>query len=330
MAENKGRHGNNRGHNNGSSNWEETPNRQGGQYNQDNFNQDNYEGRPQRARDNAGYQDSGYGNGHQAQPGYPDQQRDNANFNRMGSSYGAFSGTGLGVQHGRPFESGQQYGGGYGGTQYAGRTNESFPQQGPGHDAPGQNRYNASSGSGAQYSAANGQSPVPAGNNAPNNFSSNIYHSGNFNQLGDMAYGAQQTPTGNLAHSNQTPWGASFNMGNHRGKGPKGYQRSDSRISEDINDRLCDDPHIDASGIQVSVENCEVTLSGTVDSRNAKRHAEDIAESISGVKNVENRLRINHEKSNGGTFNGSNPGTSQHSAAPNGESKPRRNSISAS
>jgi len=79
---------------------------------------------------------------------------------------------------------------------------------------------------------------------------------------------------------------------NHRGRGPKGYTRSDDRIKEDVNDRLTDDPHIDASDIDVSVKDGEVTLTGTVDSRFAKRHAEDIADRISGVKDVENRIKV--------------------------------------
>lgn len=78
----------------------------------------------------------------------------------------------------------------------------------------------------------------------------------------------------------------------HRGRGPKGYQRSDARILDDVNDRLTDDPHIDASEIEVSVSDREVTLSGTVNSRFEKRHAEDIAESVSGVSHVQNNLRV--------------------------------------
>ncbi len=80
--------------------------------------------------------------------------------------------------------------------------------------------------------------------------------------------------------------------GQHRGRGPKGYQRSDARILEDVNDRLTEDPHIDASEIDVRVENREVTLAGTVNSRFEKRHAEDLAESVSGVTHVQNNLRI--------------------------------------
>ncbi|MBJ6124768.1 BON domain-containing protein [Microvirga splendida] len=80
--------------------------------------------------------------------------------------------------------------------------------------------------------------------------------------------------------------------GQHRGRGPKGYQRSDARILEDVNDRLTEDPHVDASEIDVRVENREVTLTGTANSRFEKRHAEDIAESVSGVTHVQNNLRI--------------------------------------
>jgi hypothetical protein len=81
-------------------------------------------------------------------------------------------------------------------------------------------------------------------------------------------------------------------QGEHRGKGPRGYSRSDERIKEDVNDRLSDNPFIDATEIDVTVSNGEVTLLGSVDDRSDKRMAEDIAEAVSGVKNVENRIRV--------------------------------------
>jgi osmotically-inducible protein OsmY len=95
--------------------------------------------------------------------------------------------------------------------------------------------------------------------------------------------------------------------GPYRGKGPKGYTRSDERIKEDVNDRLNDDSRVDASDIEVSVTGCEVTLTGTVHSREEKRREEDLAEAVSGVNNVENRLRVNQESSWGtqGTGTGS-------------------------
>lgn len=81
-------------------------------------------------------------------------------------------------------------------------------------------------------------------------------------------------------------------IGQHRGRGPRDYKRSDARILEDVCDRLTDDGHVDASDIQVSVNACEVTLSGSVRDRAQKRRAEDLAEAVSGVRNVQNSLRV--------------------------------------
>jgi osmotically-inducible protein OsmY len=78
----------------------------------------------------------------------------------------------------------------------------------------------------------------------------------------------------------------------HRGKGPRGYRRSDARIQEDVSDRLTDDPDVDASDITVTVKEGEVTLDGHVDTRFAKRRAEDGAEDVSGVTHVQNNLRV--------------------------------------
>lgn len=77
----------------------------------------------------------------------------------------------------------------------------------------------------------------------------------------------------------------------HRGRGPKAYVRSDERIREDVNDRLTEDSWIDASNIDVTVSEGEVTLAGTVDNRTSKRRAEDVADGITGVKHVQNNLR---------------------------------------
>ncbi len=76
------------------------------------------------------------------------------------------------------------------------------------------------------------------------------------------------------------------------GRGPKGYQRSDARISEDVCDRLADAPEIDATHIEVKVANGEVTLSGSVPERWVKRRSEEIIENISGVREVHNHLRV--------------------------------------
>ncbi|WP_442000557.1 BON domain-containing protein [Microvirga sp. 2TAF3] len=80
--------------------------------------------------------------------------------------------------------------------------------------------------------------------------------------------------------------------GEHRGKGPRNYQRSDERIREDINERMTDDSRLDASEIEIVVLNREVTLTGVVRDRREKRWAEDLAESVSGVTHVQNNLHV--------------------------------------
>ena len=80
--------------------------------------------------------------------------------------------------------------------------------------------------------------------------------------------------------------------GRYAGRGPRGYRRSDERIREDVNERLTDDWRVDASDIEVSVDSGVVTLAGRVDSRAEKRRAEDVAESVSGVTDVSNQLRV--------------------------------------
>ncbi len=79
------------------------------------------------------------------------------------------------------------------------------------------------------------------------------------------------------------------------GRGPKDYQRSDERVREEICDSMTDDPMLDASEIVVVVASGEVTLSGAVMSRAQKRRAEDVAERVSGVKDVTNQLRVIRE-----------------------------------
>lgn len=79
------------------------------------------------------------------------------------------------------------------------------------------------------------------------------------------------------------------------GRGPKGYQRSDDRVREEVCDCMTDDPLLDASEISVDVRQGEVILTGTVTTRDQKRRAEDVVERISGVRDVTNQLRVVRE-----------------------------------
>lgn len=78
----------------------------------------------------------------------------------------------------------------------------------------------------------------------------------------------------------------------YAGRGPRGYQRTDERIREEVCDRLTDDPRIDASDVEVQMKGGELTLSGSVRTREEKRFTEDLVERISGVREVNNHLRV--------------------------------------
>jgi hypothetical protein len=86
------------------------------------------------------------------------------------------------------------------------------------------------------------------------------------------------------------------------GRGPREYRRADSRIREDVCDRLTDHPGIDAREIEVRVENGEVILTGSVRTREDKREVERLCERISGVQDVHNQLRVT--RSEGGRGSG--------------------------
>ena len=74
--------------------------------------------------------------------------------------------------------------------------------------------------------------------------------------------------------------------------GPKGYQRSDERIREDICERLMRAHHIDSSEVTVAVSGAKVVLEGTVPDRRMKHAIEDIADASLGVREIDNRIRV--------------------------------------
>jgi len=75
------------------------------------------------------------------------------------------------------------------------------------------------------------------------------------------------------------------------GKPPKGYTRSDMRIREDVCERLMYSPY-DASEVEITVHDGEVTLSGVVHTRADKWGIEDVAEAVLGVQDVHNQIRL--------------------------------------
>jgi osmotically-inducible protein OsmY len=82
----------------------------------------------------------------------------------------------------------------------------------------------------------------------------------------------------------------------HQGKGPKRYSRSDDRIHEEICQRLSLHPLIDAGLVDVQVHDGEVTLTGEVLDARMKHMVEDVVDEVSGVKEINNNLRVNRDR----------------------------------
>jgi hypothetical protein len=114
------------------------------------------------------------------------------------------------------------------------------------------------------------------------------------------------------------------------GRGPKGYQRSDERIKEQLCERLTDDDNIDASEISIEVKNGEATLTGTVGSREEKRAAEELAERSPGVREVQNHLRVTQDRSSGQSGQFGQSGQSGRTGGGMSASSSRQDSMSKS
>lgn len=93
------------------------------------------------------------------------------------------------------------------------------------------------------------------------------------------------------------------------GRGPGGYRRSDDRIREDLNEALTWDWRLDATDINVEVSEGVATLTGHVRDRRMKRRAEDIIDSIRGVRDVHNRLSVSGTGGSAATPSNANAGT---------------------
>jgi osmotically-inducible protein OsmY len=74
--------------------------------------------------------------------------------------------------------------------------------------------------------------------------------------------------------------------------GPKGYQRSDERLREDISERLMQAREIDSSDVTVAVSGAKLVLEGTVPERWMKHAIEDLADICPGLQDIENHIRV--------------------------------------
>ena len=81
-------------------------------------------------------------------------------------------------------------------------------------------------------------------------------------------------------------------IGHQIGKGPKNYRRSDERTREIVCERLTEDARIDASDVDVRVQDGAITLSGSVPDRSMKHVAEDIAATCARDEQIRNELKV--------------------------------------
>jgi hypothetical protein len=101
--------------------------------------------------------------------------------------------------------------------------------------------------------------------------------------------GLRETPR--RAQPPVSEWGESA-RGPYVGIGPRGYRRSDERIREDVCERFAQHGQLDPSDVEVAVHDGEVLLTGSVATRTQKRLAEDIADRVFGVVEVQNHLHV--------------------------------------
>jgi osmotically-inducible protein OsmY len=66
----------------------------------------------------------------------------------------------------------------------------------------------------------------------------------------------------------------------------------DESLAQELREILSKDPELDATDLHVEVEGGAVTLSGEVYSSDAKLLAEELVESVVGVREVHNHLRV--------------------------------------
>jgi len=168
--------------------------------------------------------------------------------------------------------------------------------QSSGYNSYGSGQYGSGQSFGSNYGSSGSQRQGYSGGFGQN---SGYGTSGSGNQT----YGSQS----GSSNQSQSRWGSdsSSSFGNHSGKGPKGYKRSDERIKEEISDLLTSHHEVDPSEVEIKVSNCDVTLTGTVNSRYEKRMIEDLVQQIQGVSDVTNQLRVSSQDSSRSSSDGS-------------------------
>jgi hypothetical protein len=80
--------------------------------------------------------------------------------------------------------------------------------------------------------------------------------------------------------------------GPYSGRGPIGYDSAGDPTGQEVYSRLTQHGQVDASEIEIVIDDGEVLLDGTVDSEETKRLAQEAVETITGVRSVQNLLQV--------------------------------------
>jgi osmotically-inducible protein OsmY len=243
-----------------------------------------------------GYQDSPYGYGGSGRE-YGDS--DAYRFRNRSGDYSPGGGSGDFRSH----QAGRGGQGGFGTSQYGyGGSGSTRDYSGPSLGGYGEGEFNRREMRQSRYEGGygsqgtgyrEGQGSYGQGQYGGEDFGRERNSQGLYGSRGYGSQGAYESSDADLRGGYGSSTGQyGLQQGGFRGRGPKGYTRSDQRIEEDVNERLSDDYYLDASNIEVSVQGGTVTLSGEVEDRDAKRRAEDLAESCSGVQQVQNNIKV--------------------------------------
>ncbi|BAH40965.1 hypothetical protein GAU_3923 [Gemmatimonas aurantiaca T-27] len=166
--------------------------------------------------------------------------------------------------------------------QYADRQNE------PGYGDTRGDRYG-----GGGFNGGRGYGARPSNGSYDQHRTDAPYYGAEFIQ--DMEKGRSDSRYAQREQDFDASWDSrdtNSSRSNFSGRGPKGWKRSDERIQEELSEQLERHAMIDASEIEVKVDGGEVTLSGTTTDRRTKRLAEDLADRVAGVREVQNQIRL--------------------------------------
>lgn len=128
------------------------------------------------------------------------------------------------------------------------------------------------------------------------------HYTGGWDPRGERSSYSSTSSTGDPSYSPRGNSGSYWGQESHQERpgllkrlfkrGPKGYQRSDERLREDISERLMQSSHVDSSDVTVSVSSGKVSLEGSVPDRYMKHYIEDLVDACPGVQDIDNRIRV--------------------------------------